>query len=78
MEENDPIRPQQESEKNPSSRRDFLKNPGLAGVCVATGGAALYSGHIFEAKKEGSGEQRVLLTQDGKLGKVDSLEIKAH
>lgn len=78
MEENDPIRPQQEPEKNPSSRRDFLKNLGLAGVCVATGGAALYSGHIFEAKKEVSGEQRVLLTQDGKLVKVDSLEIKAH
>ena len=55
-----------------------MKNLGLAGVGVATGAAALYSGHIFEAKKEVSGDHKVLLTQDGKLVQVDSLEIKAH
>ena len=64
-------------EQKGSSRRDFLKNLGLAGVGVAAGAAALYSGHIFEAKKEVSGQQKVLLTQDGKLVMVDSLEIKA-
>jgi molybdopterin-containing oxidoreductase family iron-sulfur binding subunit len=66
-----------ESQKG-SSRRDFLKNLGLAGVGVATGAAALYSGHIFEAKKELSGDHKILLTQDGKLVQVDSLEVKAH
>ncbi len=64
-------------EEKGSSRRDFLKNLGLVGAGVATGAAALYSGHIFEAKKEVSGDQKVLLTQDGKLVQVDSLEIKA-
>ena len=61
-----------------ASRRNFLKNLGLAGVGVATGAAALYSGGIFEAKKELSSDSKVLLTQDGKLVRVDSLEIKAH
>jgi len=64
-------------EQKGSSRRDFLKNIGLAGVGVAAGAAALYSGHIFEAKKEVSGDEKVLLTQDGKLVRVDSLEMKA-
>jgi molybdopterin-containing oxidoreductase family iron-sulfur binding subunit len=65
-----------EKEKG-ASRRDFLKNLGLAGVGVATGAAALYSGHIFEAKKVKSGDEKILLTQDGKLVRVDSLEIKS-
>jgi Fe-S-cluster-containing dehydrogenase component len=65
-------------EKDPAStRRDFLKNLGLVGVGAVTGAAALYSGHIFEDKKEASGESKVLLTQDNKLVSVDSLEIKA-
>lgn len=64
--------------QNGSSRRDFLKNMGLAGVAVAAGAAALYSGKIFEEKKHKSGDQKILLTQDGKLVRVDSLEIKSH
>lgn len=60
-----------------STRRDFLKNLGLAGVGAAAGAAALYSGHIFEDKKEATGESKILLTQDNKLVSVDSLEIKA-
>ncbi|MCK9422624.1 MAG: 4Fe-4S dicluster domain-containing protein [Bacteroidales bacterium] len=60
-----------------STRRDFLKNIGLAGVGTVAGAAALYSGHIFEAKKESSGQNKILLTQDGKLVEVDSLELKA-
>ncbi len=78
MEENNTSHSPHEGENQKgSSRRDFLKNLGLAGVGVATGAAALYSGHIFEAKKEISGDQKILLTQDGKLVHVDSLEIKA-
>jgi Fe-S-cluster-containing dehydrogenase component len=78
MEDNNtPHSPNESENQKGSSRRDFLKNLGLAGVGVATGAAALYSGHIFEAKKEVSGDQKVLLTQDGKLVQVDSLEIKA-
>ena len=74
---NTPHAPNESETQKNSSRRDFLKNLGLAGVGVATGAAALYSGHIFEAKKDVSGDQKVLLTQDGKLVQVDSLEIKA-
>ena len=59
-----------------SSRRDFIKNIGLLGAGAVTGAAALYSGHIFEAKKEKSGQSKILLTQDNKLVEVDSLEIK--
>jgi molybdopterin-containing oxidoreductase family iron-sulfur binding subunit len=79
MEENNthPVHGDKENNSG-STRRDFLKNIGLAGVGVATGAAALYSGHIFEAKKEKSGDEKILLTQDGKLVRVDSLEIKAH
>ena len=78
MEDNHtPHSPNESDNQKGSSRRDFLKNIGLAGVGVATGAAALYSGHIFDAKKEVSGDQKVLLTQDGKLVRVDSLEIKA-
>ena len=78
MEENNTPQSPNESENDKgSTRRNFLKNLGLAGVGVATGAAALYSGHIFEAKKEVSGDQKILLTQDGKLVQVDSLEIKA-
>ena len=73
---NTPHSPNESENQKGSSRRDFLKNLGLAGVGVATGAAALYSGHIFEAKKEVSGDQKVLLTQEGKLVLVDSLEIK--
>ncbi len=79
MEDNNTHHSNQENEpQEGKSRRDFLKNLGLAGIGVATGAAALYSGHIFEAKKEKSGQQKVLLTQDGKLVSVDSLEVKAH
>ena len=67
---NDPEKPR------PSSRREFMKNLGLLGSCAVTGAAALYSGHIFEAKKEKSGQSKILLTQDNKLVEVDSLEIK--
>lgn len=79
MEENitQPPSNEQDDQKG-TTRRNFLKGLGLAGVGVATGAAALYSGHIFEAKKELSGDQKILLTQDGKLVHVDSLEIKAH
>jgi Fe-S-cluster-containing dehydrogenase component len=67
----------QEPEKTkPSSRREFMKNLGLLGAGAVTGAAALYSGHIFEAKKEKSGQSKILLTQDNKLVEVDSLEIK--
>jgi molybdopterin-containing oxidoreductase family iron-sulfur binding subunit len=76
MEDNHNHQPTEGDPKG-SSRRDFLKNLGLAGVGVATGAAALYSGHIFEAKKEVSGVKKVLLTQDGKLVQVDSLKMKA-
>ncbi|HNY02664.1 MAG TPA: 4Fe-4S dicluster domain-containing protein [Bacteroidales bacterium] len=78
MDDSNVQKPGEENENQQgSSRRDFLKNLGLAGVGVAAGAAALYSGHIFEAKKEVSGDEKVLLTQDGKLVSVDSLEIKA-
>jgi len=78
MEENHKPEPEKATEKpKASNRRDFLKNLGLVGVGAATGAAALYSGHIFEAKKEGSGQSKILLTQDNKLVSVDSLEIKA-
>jgi Fe-S-cluster-containing dehydrogenase component len=58
------------------TRREFLKNLGLLGAGVATGAAALYSGHIFENRKEKSGQSKVLLTQDNRLVEVDSLEMK--
>jgi len=60
-----------------TSRREFLKNLGLAGAGALTGAAALYSGHLVESKKETVSEIKVLLTQDGKLVQVDSLEMKA-
>jgi len=60
-----------------SSRRNFLKNIGLVGASVAAGAGALYSGGIFEKKKEANPDSRVLLTQDNKLVQVDSLEMKA-
>jgi Fe-S-cluster-containing dehydrogenase component len=72
--ENKPVMPDDAKESN---RRDFLKNLGLLGAGIATGAAALYSGHIFETKKEKSGQAKILLTQDGKIVEVDSLEIKA-
>jgi len=59
-----------------TSRRNFIKNIGLIGAGAVTGASALYSGHIFEAKKEKSGQSKVLLTQDNKLVEVDSLEIR--
>jgi Fe-S-cluster-containing dehydrogenase component len=59
-----------------TSRRKFMKNLGLLGAGAVTGAAALYSGHLFEEKKEKSGESMVLLTQDNKLVEVDSLEMK--
>lgn len=78
MDDNNTVHSHNDPDEGQStSRRNFLKNIGLAGVGVATGAAALYSGHIFEAKKEVSGDQKVLLTQDGKLVQVDSLEMKA-
>jgi molybdopterin-containing oxidoreductase family iron-sulfur binding subunit len=77
MEDNNTPHSHEDPENGGSSRRNFLKHIGLAGIGVATGAAALYSGHIFEAKKEVSGDQKVLLTQDGKLVQVDSLEMKA-
>ncbi|MEI6455843.1 MAG: 4Fe-4S dicluster domain-containing protein [bacterium] len=60
-----------------TSRRDFLKNLGLAGAGVVTGAAALYTGHLVEGQKESNSESQILLTQDGKLVRVDSLELKA-
>ena len=79
MEDNNTHDPHHDAEKDKgNSRRDFLKNIGLVGVGAATGAAALYSGHIFEAKKEATGQNKILLTQDGKLVEVDSLEIKAR
>lgn len=78
MEEDHVEKSQDGSEdKKSTSRRDFLKNLGLAGAGALTGAAALYTGHLVESKKEMSGESRVLLTQDGKLVEVDSLEMKA-
>ena len=66
-----------DDEKNQgTSRRKFMKNLGLLGAGAVTGAAALYSGHLFEEKKEKSGESKVLLTQDNKLVEVDSLEMK--
>ena len=62
--------------KKATSRRDFMKNIGLIGASAVAGGAALYSGHIFETKKEKSGQAKILLTQDNKLVEVDSLEIR--
>jgi molybdopterin-containing oxidoreductase family iron-sulfur binding subunit len=59
-----------------SSRRNFLKNIGLLGAGVAAGAGALYSGKIFEKKKEATSEAKVLLTQDNKLVEVDSLEMR--
>ena len=44
----------------PTSRRDFMKNLGLLGAGAVTGAAALYSGHIFEVKKEKSKDAKVL------------------
>ncbi|HTX88045.1 MAG TPA: 4Fe-4S dicluster domain-containing protein [Bacteroidales bacterium] len=59
-----------------TSRREFMKNLGLFGAGIATGAAALYTGKIFENKKEASGQSHILLTQDNKLVEVDSLEMK--
>jgi molybdopterin-containing oxidoreductase family iron-sulfur binding subunit len=69
--------PEDPRQEGGTSRRNFLKNLGLAGAGVVTGAAALYTGHLVESRKEASGDSRVLLTQDGKLVKVDSLEMKA-
>jgi molybdopterin-containing oxidoreductase family iron-sulfur binding subunit len=64
------------TEENPkkNSRRDFIQNVGLAGVGSLALGGALYAGfHYQEAKK---GEKVRLLTTDGKLVEMDSLELK--
>ena len=81
METNSTYDPNSNDNKNDekyqgTSRRKFMKNLGLLGAGAATGAAALYSGHLFEEKKEKSGESKVLLTQDNQLVEVDSLEMK--
>jgi len=78
MEENPSLPPNAGPENKKPGRRDFLKNIGLIGAGVAAGGAALYSGKIFEEKKTVTGDKKILLTQDNKLVEVDSLEIHAH
>jgi hypothetical protein len=75
--EHTPAESNGEQEKPKSKgRREFIKNLSLIGAGAVTGAAALYSGHVFEAKKEKSGQSHVLLTQDNRLVEVDSLEMK--
>ncbi len=59
----------------PKSRRDFVKNIGLIGLGGIALGSSLYAAKRFEEKKKGQNVK--LLTADGKLVEVDSLDIKS-
>ena len=62
--------------KEPSnSRRDFMKNLGIAGAAAAAGGAAVYSGYKFEHEKKHHEFVRVL-TEDNKLVEIPKSEIR--
>ncbi len=55
--------------QNNNTRREFLKNMGIAGAAVATGSAAIYAGFRYEKKKAESGMVTVL-TKDNRLVQV--------
>lgn len=58
--------PDNPNEENKKSRRDFLRNIGIAGAAVATGTAAIYTGYQYEKAKGKSGMVTVL-TNDNRL-----------
>jgi molybdopterin-containing oxidoreductase family iron-sulfur binding subunit len=58
--------PDNQNEDTKKSRRDFLRNVGIAGAAVATGTAAIFSGYQYEKAKGKSGMVTVL-TNDNRL-----------
>jgi len=67
-------KPDQSKSGADETRRDFLKKIGIAGAAVAAGGAAIYSGRIFE-KAKGNEEYVKVLTEDNKIVKVPKDQI---
>ncbi len=65
---------EEKGKAQPSSRRDFFKDLGIIGLGGFAFGATLFAAHKFEAKKRG--QHVKLLTADGRLVEVDSLQIK--
>lgn len=64
----------QSKDNLPLSRREFIKSLGIAGLGSIALGSALWAGFKFEKDKE---SQKVkLLTSDGKVVEVDSMNIK--
>ena len=57
-----------------NSRRDFIQNVGLAGLGSLAVGGALLAGYKYQKGKDS--EKVRLLTTDGKLVELDSLELK--
>lgn len=66
----------QNNKKNPeSSRREFFKKLGVAGGAIAAGGAALYSGYLYEQSKPNHNYVKVL-TADNRLVEVPKDSIR--
>ncbi len=60
-----------------SSRRDFLKKVSIVGAASVAGGAAIYSGHMFEKSKKNEDTIKVL-TEDNRLVEIPRDQVKDY